>query len=53
MLKGAANTARLKMQHIHPTRETLLAPWTARIETAMTNPKPPMLNMKMKPIVKI
>lgn len=51
MLKGAANTARLKMQQTHPTKETLLGPLKASKETAITNPKPPTLNRKIKPMV--
>lgn len=51
MLKGAAKTARLKIQQTHPTKETLLGPLKASKETAITNPKPPTLNRKIKPMV--
>ena len=51
MLKGAANTARFKIQHIHPTKVTLLAPWKASRETSMTNPNPPTLNMRTRATV--
>lgn len=47
MLKGAANTARLKMAQTHPTARTRLIPFIAKMVTNMVKPKPPTSAMSI------